>query len=174
VIVQAAPGPNRVCEQLDCQGDISRLPRRGTLVDDLRGLFSSWSQSRPTLAVTRTVAATQPTTPGAKQPAPHLARLWAADQVRDAARAGKTTTASKTARDVARLAKEYQLVTPYTGAVVLETQAQYAANGLTPVDPSTVPTVPEPETVMLLVVVAAALAWSMFRDGRRPWRRRCA
>ncbi len=49
--------------------------------------------------------------------------------------------------------------------------AQYAAHGLTPVDASTVPTVPEPETVALIVVAGLALAWGVWRR-RVAWRAR--
>jgi hypothetical protein len=169
LMLQAAPGPNRVCEALDLQGDIARLDRRGTTADDLRRLFFSWSQGQPALRVSRQLAATRPTTPGTKQTAPHLARLWAFEEVRRAGHSGKATPGSATAKEAIRLASAYQLVTPLSGAVVLETQAQYAANGLTPVDPATVPTVPEPETVFLIVIAAVAILWAIYRR-RRAWR----
>lgn len=63
-----------------------------------------------------------------------------------------------------------QLVTPITGAVVLETQAQYDANDLEPADPNTVPNVPEPEQAALVIGALIALALL----GRRHWRRRRA
>ena len=47
----------------------------------------------------------------------------------------------------AELAARYQLVTPFSGAVVLETQQQYADHGLTPADGDATPKVPSvPET----------------------------
>jgi hypothetical protein len=52
---------------------------------------------------------------------------------------------------------KYQLVTAYSGAVVLETAEQYRRHGLTPVDPAAapaVPSVPEPGVVMLLLPAA--------------------
>ena len=50
------------------------------------------------------------------------------------------------------MARTWQLVTPVSGAVVLETAAQYKANDLTPADPSTTPgIVPEPATWLLLL-----------------------
>ncbi len=65
----------------------------------------------------------------------HLARLWALQ-------AGK--------------ALEYKLVTPETGAVVLETMQQYAQNDLIPATPDEVPSVPEPGTMALVAVALAA------------------
>ena len=52
--------------------------------------------------------------------------------------------------DAMQLAARYQLVTPVSGAVVLETQAQYQQAGLQPVPPESVPTVPEPSATVLL------------------------
>ena len=55
----------------------------------------------------------------------------------------------------AQKAAQHQLVTPYSGAVVLETQAQYDRAGLKPVDGSTTPQipsgVPEPSRTLLLM-----------------------
>ena len=55
----------------------------------------------------------------------------------------------------AELAISHQLVTPVSGAVVLETKQMYEDAGLTPVDAQTVPSVPEPETIWLLLVAGA-------------------
>jgi len=44
------------------------------------------------------------------------------------------------------------VVTPISGAVVLETQTQYQTAGLKPVDAQSVPAVPEPSTWVLLVL----------------------
>lgn len=56
----------------------------------------------------------------------------------------------------AKKAAQHQLVTPYSGAVVLETQAQYNRAGLKPVDGSTTPQipsgVPEPSRALLLLL----------------------
>ena len=55
-------------------------------------------------------------------------------------------------REAAKLAGLFQLVTPVSGAVVLETQQQYAQTGLTPVETQTVPSIPEPGIGALLVL----------------------
>jgi hypothetical protein len=51
-----------------------------------------------------------------------------------------------------KLATGHQIVTPLTGAVVLESQQQYSQHDLRPADPNTVPVVPEPGPGALLVV----------------------
>jgi hypothetical protein len=61
------------------------------------------------------------------------------------------------------LAVHYQLVTPVSGAVVLETAEQYRAAGLQPVDAGTVPTIPEPEMVILVAIAGLFLAWLLYR-----------
>lgn len=53
------------------------------------------------------------------------------------------------------LAAKYQVVTPLTGAVVLERASDYAMHGLKQADPKTaqtVPTIPEPSSTMLLLL----------------------
>jgi hypothetical protein len=71
------------------------------------------------------------------------------------------------------LAARYQLVTPVTGAVVLETAEQYRAAGLKPVDPGTVPTIPEPEMVVLLIVAGAFMIWITYVKYRKTGRGSC-
>ena len=71
------------------------------------------------------------------------------------------------------LAARYQLVTPVTGAVVLETEQQYRENGLKPVDAGTVPTIPEPEMVVLLIVAGAFLIWLAYMKYRKSGPGRC-
>jgi hypothetical protein len=167
VMAQATIGPNRVCEALDGPGPFATLPREGRLGDDLGRLFHGWSAGTPTVALRRERATTRPVG-GAevKQTSPHLARLWAYDRVREVSRGGHVKAGGARGIEATKIATDYQLVTPVSGAVVLETAAQYAANGLTPVDPATVPTVPEPETVALLGVAAAAVGWALWKRRR--------
>jgi hypothetical protein len=91
----------------------------------------------------------------------HLARYAAFEQLMRQRQLGEIMPAH-----TAQAAK-YQLVTPWSGAVVLETKAQYDKYNLTPVDPKTVPdipVVPEPSTMALLL----PMLWLGLR------RRRCA
>ena len=88
----------------------------------------------------------------------HLARLWANDEIARLISAGSRKT-----EDAQKLAASYQLVTPVSGAVVLETQQQYEQNGLEPVKANTVPTIPEPETWMLIAVAGAVIIFLLYR-----------
>jgi len=94
----------------------------------------------------------------------HIARLWASDRVLELMRADP---AGNRAVAVA-LATEYRLVTPVSGAVVLETKQQYDESRLTPVSQATVPTVPEPHEWALLLIACAALSWWAWRN-RQPF-----
>jgi hypothetical protein len=87
----------------------------------------------------------------------HVVRLWASDLI-----AGRSL-----AQDVAsKLAAQQQLVTHVSGAVVLERAEQYQRHGLVPVDPTSVPTIPEPPVFALLLVAALlAVLWRW-----RQWR----
>jgi hypothetical protein len=99
----------------------------------------------------------------------HLARLWANDEVaRIRALKDESLTDEATA-----LAVRYQLVTPVSGAVVLETAEQYRASGLQPVEAGTVPTIPEPEMVALLIVAGAFLIWLTYMKYRKQGRGSC-
>ncbi|HEU0097653.1 MAG TPA: VIT domain-containing protein [Allosphingosinicella sp.] len=84
----------------------------------------------------------------------HIARLWGAERLTGAANLqGKERSAA------IALAHRLNIVTPVSGAVVLETDAQYKNNGLAVPGAGDVPTVPEPGTWALMALVAALLLW---------------
>ena len=84
-----------------------------------------------------------------------MARLWANGEV---LRLAAAHDENKNAEAV-KLAVNYQLVTPVSGAVVLETKEQYERNNLEAVNPNSVPTIPEPEEWLLIAVVGVVLLW---------------
>ena len=89
-----------------------------------------------------------------------LARFHAFEQAKEILASGKWKEQDT------KNAAHYQLVTPFTGAVVLETQQQFKQNGLDPVDPSTTPktpSVPEPEFYLLLIFAGGALLLLEFK-----------
>ena len=95
---------------------------------------------------------------GAVAASKHLGRLWAAAETARIFRPGQAPSV-KEAQD---LALPWNIVTPVTGAVVLETKKQYEENGLEAADPNSVPVVPEPSAVFtiaiaLCVVLCAAI-----------------
>ena len=146
--VQAEAGPNAVARKLDGVAALRRVERVGSLGDDLRQLFGQWAPGATEVVAERL---RQPAggLERAGKTSPHLARLWAAGQI---------AALSARQHDAAvLLAARYQLVTPVSGAVVLETQQQYDEAGLQPVAPGSVPSVPEPETWLLIIVALGVL-----------------
>jgi hypothetical protein len=97
-----------------------------------------------------------------KEASKHVARLWAFDEV-------LRLIAQRQTEAAVRLAALYQLVTPVSGAVVLETQQQFQQAGLKPVDAQAVPTVPEPGP-MLLLALAAGVAFAVRKRRNRRGR----
>lgn len=157
---EAVAGANRIAEKLDGAVDVTVAPRLGTIAEDLHQLFGQWQSNARQIVVSRKSVSAHPEgLPHFAKTSDHIARLWAAEQVAVAARAGKSGQ-----REAATLlAQRYQLVTPLTGAVVLETRQQYTDAGLEPVAAGTVPTIPEPETWMLMFFVLSLLAWQYQR-----------
>jgi hypothetical protein len=161
-VLQTANGPDRVEEKLDGLFSVESVPRMGPLQADLEKLFAQLGGRSKTFEFVRSnqVLDQLPNSPNDKETSGHLARLWANDEVRRLMSAGD----DKSDEEATKLAVAYQLVTPVSGAVVLETKEQYTAAGLKPVDAGTVPTIPEPEMVMLIAIVAAILLWLLYRQ----------
>ena len=158
--MQIEPGPDRILEKLDGFAHVHSVLRNGDLGQDLKNLIQSWEGGYQRWVFARTVVGSESVARegDARETDPHLARLWALDEVRK-------LRAERKLDEAVRLAARYQLVTPVSGAVVLENQQQYDQTGLKPVDPQTVPAIPEPSTILLLGLGAAAM-W-LWRRGRR-------
>ena len=146
---QFGPGANRISEKLADLQLIHPMPvvqaPPTEIVDLLSGTAAHWQREK---IKTETLPA------GVAEGSSHISRLWANDEI-----ARLTAPHRKTGHDEAlELARSFQLVTPISGAVVLETAAQYNANNLTPADPASAPgIVPEPATWMLLLTGAPFL-----------------
>jgi hypothetical protein len=151
--IQTRNGPDRIVEKLDGLSAVEHVLRLGSLPSDFDQLLSRWTGKNPVFVCVREqVAASTEAADGARV-GKQIERLWARDEA--------LRLAAQRQRDAAvKLAAESQLVTPLTGAVVLETKEQYDRHNLKPADPATVPAVPEPQTWLL--VGLGILAW-MFR-----------
>jgi hypothetical protein len=147
-------GANQVIEELGDLSAISTWPRRAALAADLE---SALDHAVGAVAPIEAVRETTTNTPNltTAPTSSHIRRLWAADQVRTALAAGDASSR----KGAVEIAVKNRIVTPISGAVVLEAQAQYKDAGLQPPGAETIPTIPEPETWLLLIVVGCALAW---------------
>jgi hypothetical protein len=95
-----------------------------------------------------------------------LVSLWAYSETKQLLANGRAT-------DAVKLASRQRLVTPVTGAVVLETAADYKANGIDPNNPDNnkqassepvhIGAAPEPEEYALIAVALLAVAWQLCR-----------
>lgn len=152
--LQVVPGLNLVTEKLDGIASIETL--RG---DDLKRLASAWRPGERRVTVRRErIEGRTGAMPVNERTSDHLVRLWANDEVTRLIHRGPDHRAA-----AIELAQGYQLVTPISGAVVLETQQQYDAAGLQPVPEGTVPTIPEPEEWAFIVVALLVLAHAYLR-----------
>jgi hypothetical protein len=133
----------------------------GTVEQDLTKLFGMVSGRTRELVPERFSTRRSRTLPQEAQATSHIARLWAVDTVTSLMRERKIAEAGV-------MAAAHQLVTPVSGAVVLESAAQYARANLKPVDPETVPTVPEPEEWLMIAIAAFVIGWMIYRKRRSP------
>jgi hypothetical protein len=159
--LQTRRGANLIAENLSGVAAVNRLTRMGDAPQEMRRLFSRFSGGSQQFAVTRSrlPGAGRMTSGNSKETSKHLARLWASDEVANLLRLGENRSSDA----AMKLASSYQIVTPLTGAVVLETQEQYQRAGLTPVSPGTVPTIPEPEEWLLMLSALLVLSWILLR-----------
>jgi len=170
--VQVKPGPNRVLSDLDRAANVRAIARLGTLKEDLARFFSNLRPGAPIIEARRERLGPDHAleTKEIKKTSDHLARLWALGEISRLAAPGKPDAV----QEAVRLASTYHLVTPVSGAVVLETLKDFKEEGLTPAgsaeeaDKVKVPTVPEPETWMLMGILAAAFLWAV-RRRRLAW-----
>lgn len=146
-----APGPNRVLEALD-GWHIQRIPRLGSIKENLSSWIKEPWKLNPDHLFQRSLEPKNSTDDMDTLPhvSRHIERLWARDEVHRLRAQRQTTEATQ-------LASSQQLVTPLTGAVVLETMEQFDEMGLSPVPVETVPSIPEPGVIGLWVVGVFAL-----------------
>lgn len=145
------PGPNELLPDAAWGWDARSLPATGSPERDLGAYVRDVFYSGPRTQVRRRTAEAQTSGPRGSD---HIARLWAAGRVLELMRA---VPADGKRDEAVALAAEFRLVTPVSGAVVLETAKQFEEANLRPVSPGTVPTVPEPHEWALMLLAAVAL-----------------
>lgn len=93
----------------------------------------------------------------------HLEKIWANENV-------YKLLENNLQNDAIKIASKYHIVTPVSGAVVLENKKQYKDNNLNPVKTSEVPTVPEPEEWVLIISVALFMIYTLLKRNN-IWKR---
>lgn len=149
--VEVVAGPNRLAGAIYRSGCLRRGP---TLLEPRKNLASFLKDLRTERRESKWNWKRAASSDGldGKKVWDQLARYWATHAVEDPA-------VVMTDAERAELAARYQTVTPFSGAVVLETQKQYDDHGLTPADGDAtpkIPSVPEPSSSLLVLITAAA------------------
>ena len=152
VLYSVEPGPNEVLPDAPWAWGARSLPQTGAPDVDLASFLVRSTGESQTIRRQH-----EPATDGVAAGSDHIARLWANERVLELMRSRGDRA------EAVALATRYRLVTPVSGAVVLETQQQYDAARLTPVSQTTVPTLPEPHEWALIIIACAALMWLMWR-----------
>lgn len=156
---QLTSGPHRLVEKLDTL----RGCRNEGVTHDIGAALHDWFAQKQSDVAYEVVRSREQAAPADAHriESPHPARLWARTQV-DTLLEQHAPTATDEATG---LATDYFLVTPVSGAVVLETKQQFDEAGLEAMSSKVATIVPEPSTWALALAGAAIL-------GLRAWRRR--
>lgn len=162
--LEVVPGPDRVMAALEGVSALAPPLRGDGSAAALRDALARWRTGATlTVAERERRERLDGLAADAVKTSPHLARLAVAQQVQ----ALLAQPGPGHLREATALAVAHQLVTPVSGAVVLETARQFEEAGLQPVDSGSVPSVPEPEEWMLMAVVALLLL-RVWRSRRAP------
>lgn len=161
-------GPNRIVEAFTPASPVKRIASgAGSPVENVESHVQGLTQSTLAWTFARAQGEALPQASGNPTTAAsdHLVRLWKVDDILNRLRRNPRATEA-----LAREAVAYMLVTPVSGAVVLETQQQYEDAGLKPIDAEQAPVhvIPEPGTLWLLLIGAALLGAARRRHTRGP------
>lgn len=138
-------GKDLVENELTDLNFLRNVSRFGDIKTYLNRLISQLDNTTKGLKYARTIDTKAKETVD-KKTSKHMIRLWAFDEINEVLASEKDEVSA------IELATKYQLVTPVTGAVVLETQEQYDEAGLNPVEKNVVHAVPETETYILMII----------------------
>ncbi len=167
IAVPLLPGPNRIEEEFESVKGLVRIPVVGNESETLRWIGTWISTGAPSKLVYPHGAELETLAEGRQRvkASPHLVRLAVNKAVQDIA----SSPARKAEKDELQdQAVTLRLVTPLTGAVVLENKQQYARHDLDPDDsPAAVPNIPEPQEWALIICGAIVLATMAFMKYRR-------
>jgi hypothetical protein len=155
----AVSGPNVLLDRLAEYSGTRPAPRVSSTKDDLARTFDELRNGA--LVSTRRLATMAEVGEGAMEASAHVARLWAAEEVRRMLSSGPANRETAIA-----LGAKMQLVTAATNAVVLENRQQYQAAGLEAVNPNSAPTVPENTRTVLLVIAGLVVVIGLSRRSK--------
>ncbi len=142
---QFGGGPNKIAAKLNGLPQIKRLRSFGNSKAELKKLFDLWHGTKKQLYFDRELIPVKNIDSTSEDS--HVARLWANEKVCKLANSWNGKDKIK----AVEIASDYHLVTPVSGAVVLENTEQYIEAGLEPVSEETSPQViPEPGIMLII------------------------
>lgn len=146
------PGPNALLGNGDWELRSRTVPRVSGPAADLADYFKTTLSVTPEYLYARHSTSDVENLPRGSR---HIARLWARDEIHNLLKLKPENYQDR----AIEIAAAFQLVTAISGAVVLENASQYEDNDLVPVNPNSVPTIPEPEQWLLALIVFAMMLW---------------
>jgi len=157
--VQVLPGPNRLIESLGDVGGLESVPVIGSVEETIQYVVRNLRAEDVVREFTLAEAGEEPETSGGVASATtsrHIVRLAVYDAVR---RLGRSVR-KEDVRRAAEMAIRTRLVTPVSGAVVLENRQQFARHDLDPnANEEAIPAIPEPEEWALIIIALMAMAY---------------
>ena len=159
--VRLVPGRSVLADEERLVPTYEEEPRAGSVAERLRALATGWYAMRPVRELVPRAAAAAPsgTAAASAVAARPIVALWAAQESARRAAEGDVQGAM-------RVAVTHRVVTPVTGALVLENDAQYKQAGIEGIDPGSVPISPEPATWAVLAIIAVAFVVAVARRSR--------
>jgi hypothetical protein len=162
--VQTSAGSDEIVKKLDGINEVKSVVRLGSLRMDLERLFQQLSGQVPTLEFVRSVKHPQPDPNlDGVETSDHLAQLWANDEV--ARILGARDESLKEAATL--LALRYKLVTPTSGAVIMDTLKQIDRGDLEPMRSYTFSDFGEADFGGLLFLAFLFFVWIIYAKVRR-------
>jgi hypothetical protein len=146
---QATPGRAFTLEGQPWFDRAQMITPSRTVRNDLRALLSDLTRPGKRWQVTWTEAQ------GAGTGSPHIVRLWGAGKLA----AGGAFRDEERTQAIA-LAHQLNIITPVSGAVVLETEEDYKRNGLPVPSADKVPSVPEPHEWAMIAIVILLIGYA--------------
>lgn len=164
--VQTSAGSDEIVKQLDGINEVKSVVRLGSLRTDLERLFQQLSGQVPTLEFVRSVKHPQldPALDGVET-SRHLAELWANDEV--ARILGARDESLKEAATL--LALRYNLVTPTSSAVIMNTLTQIDNGDLEPIGTFRASDIEEADFGGLFFLALLAFGWLIYVKVRKPF-----
>lgn len=157
--IQFAVGNNSITSDIKMYKYFNQIPVTGNLTESIENFIRKISVSNTEIVFNReniVKGGESSESSSNNQSSLHLEKIWANEKVYNLLENNKENEAVK-------IASNYHIVTPVSGAVVLENKKQYQDNNLVPVKNSEVPTVPEPEEWLLIIVVILFMIYTLLK-----------